>query len=290
MRLVDELFDHGRPSTRGEHLHARAFELFVVVAAMQLAWDWGVYILRIGHIVLRLGMAQYLDPSFMYGTSASLYNAALISLLLIVGYLRRFRYAYLTAFCLLHLQYSARFVLGEIPHSANLVGMGVLAIALGAVLFGSGPSMNRFAIGFSVFFTGLGYTSAAVCKLVGTGLHWSSGRHLWLWIAEKHTDTVAKLGDVPLSFMQQWALSHEWVATAFLSFGLISEALAFTMWWRRPRPFTTLAVLGLHLGIFATMGILFSHAMIFVALIGFPWGHWIDRLTSRQSTAPNSRS
>lgn len=277
MNLLEQLFDFERESTTGEAVFFKLFEAFVATGTLYLAWTWGAYILRISDVVLPLGLAQYVDVSFMFGNVLPLVNAGVISLLVLLGFFRLTRYAYLAAFLLLHLQYAARYSLGEIPHSANMLGMTVLAFALAMLIYDRPVHRRRFALGFTYFFVGLGYTLAGLSKLVGTGLAWSDGRHLWMWINEKGIDAFSKTGVLDYNWLQTLSLEQYWVATAFLTFGLLTELVAFLMWWKRFRMPVIVAVLGLHLGIYIIMNIMFYLSFIELIFLGFPWAVWIDR-------------
>lgn len=273
-----DLFDYERPETSGEVLFFRLFELFVLGASIHLAWQWGLYTRRISDMVQPLGIAHYVDVSFLYGSNLPLVNAALLTALLLAGFFRRSRYAYFVAFLLMHLQFVTRFSLGKIPHSSNLVGMTLLGLSLALLLFHDAKHQRRFTFGFTYFFLGLGYTLAAYCKLIGTGIFWPDGRHLWLWLYEKGIDAYAWTGVFDFNGLQDLALSEYTVATLFLTVGLVTEFFAFLMWWRRFRTPLVLGVLGLHVGIYLTMGIMFYLTFYELILLAFPWAVWIDRL------------
>ena len=277
------LFDADRPETAGDRLFFRVFELFVALGSMYLASNWGLYILRISDVVLPLGIAQYIDVTFLFKHNLSIVNAVLISLLLLTGFLRWWKYAYLAAFLLLHLQYAARYCLGEIPHSSNMLGMTLLGISLAMVLYTDDDHRRRFALGFTYFFVGLGYTLAGFSKLVGTGLTWPDGRHLWLWIYEKSIDKYAKIGTLELNALQEIALDSHLVATAFLAFGLLTELAAFLVWWRPFRLPVMLGVLGLHVGIYLVMNIFFTLSVIELVFLAFPWPALLNYLMPRFS-------
>jgi len=291
--LWHHLFGFERPDSRGQRIFRRLFEAFIAGASVWLAWYWGRYTLRISDIVLELGFARYIDISFMHGNALPIWNAWAITVLIILGFLRidRWiplgRWAYMAAMLLLMLQYAARFVLGEIPHSSNLVGMGLMGFALAELQFKDRVAGGRFAIGFSYFFIGLGYTSAAASKLIARGFAWADGRHLWMWINEKAVDEVARSGSVELNWVQQLALDHWWIATAFLAFGLITEALAWLVWYRGTRYVAMWAVFGLHMGIWVTMDILFALSVHEILLLGLPWAAIIDRLWPEKGLAAN---
>ncbi|MEM9663754.1 MAG: hypothetical protein AAF970_02405 [Bacteroidota bacterium] len=284
--LRDHLFPTDRPESRGFLLFFKIFEALIVAFTIYYAWYWGRYILRISDVVLPLGIAQYIDVRFMFGNSLPLINAALISGLMVIGFFRLSRWAYLGGFLLLHWQYATRFTLGEIPHSGNLVGMAVLGFAIAALAFEDGRYRRRFVIGYNYFFVGLGYTLAGICKLIGTGLHWSDGSHLWMWVHEKGIDAFAKWGVLDFNLLQDTVLAHYPIATLFLTIGLVSELSAFLMWWRPFRLPVGLAVLGLHVGIFLIMGILFAFSMAIVTMLTFPWARWFDHFLEASADPP----
>ena len=149
--------------------------------------------------------------------------------------------------------------------------------SLAALFFRRPVQVRRFTLGFTYFFAGLGYTLAGISKLVGTGVSWADGRHLWMWIYEKGVDALSKTGVADFNLLQELALADHTVATAFLAFGMLTELGAWLMWWRRFRTPVILAVLGLHLGIFWVMNIMFYLAFYELVLLGLPWAAWIDR-------------
>lgn len=281
MNLLDNLFDFGREETAGEVIFFKVFELFVAAATIKLAWEWGLYTLRITDVVLPLGMARYVDIRFMLDGVTPVANAGAISVLVVAGFLRLWRYAYLAGFLLLHLQYAARFTLGEIPHSSNLLGMTLLGLALAMLIFQDDVRRRRFALGFTYFFLGLGYMLAGVSKLVGTGLNWSDGRHLWLWVYEKSVDNLAKTATFDLNALQQLVLSDVSTATVFLTMGLLTELFAFLVWWKRTRMVAMVAIIALHVGIYLVMNIFFTLAVYELVLLAFPWAVWLDALGAR---------
>lgn len=282
-RFFSHLFDSERPETPGDAIFFKIFEVFVVVASMQLAWSWGVYIPRISDVVLPLGIAHYVDLHFMFNELAPVINAFLISCLVLGGFLRVWRYAYIVAFALLHLQYAARYSLGEIPHSSNLLGMTLLGLGLAMLLFSDDDLRRRFTLGFTYFFVALGYTLAGLSKLVGTGIMWSDGRHLWLWIHEKNIDRFAKTGMLELNGLQELILSSHFVATAFLTLGLLTELSSFLVCWRRFRIPIMLAILGMHAGIFVVMNIIFTLTTYELVLLALPWPVWLNAAVARVS-------
>lgn len=284
--LFRNLFDFERPETSGERLFFKLFEAFVVGGSLYLAWSWAMYIQRISDVVLPLGIAQYIDISFLFGTYPPLINAALMTVLLLLGFFRKGeRYAYMAGFLLLHFQYAARYSLGEIPHSSNVLGMTLLLLALAMIAFTEPRLRRRFTLGTTYFFVGLGYTLAGISKLIGTGFHWSDGRHLWMWINEKAIDSYAKTGILAFNFVQEMALANTFIATALLTFGLVTELLAVLMWWKKFRYPVIWAVLVLHVGIFLSMNIIFKLSMIELTLLGFPWAVWLDAALRRSDDA-----
>ena len=276
MNLLQHLFGFEHPETPGKIIFFRIFEVFVAGFTAQIAWKWGFYIRRISDVVLPLGIAQYVDISFLFAPYLSLLNAVLITICLVLGFFRVTRYAYLGGFLLLHFQYAARYSLGEIPHSTNMLGMTLLGLSLAMLFFQEDRLRRRFTLGFAYFFVGMGYTISSFCKLIGTGLYWADGRHLWMWVQEKGIDAFAKYGVLDFNMLQQLALDHYFVATAFLTIGMVTELSAVLLWWRPSRPFAATGLIGLHLGIYLVMNIMFTLSLIELILLGFPWAAWID--------------
>lgn len=280
--LMYNLFDWERPDSFGVQAFLRIFEAFVAGYCILYAWEWGFYILRIGDVVLPLGLANYIDISIFFGNHLALWNAGLLTASAAAAFfLPRMKPLYLLVFLLLHLQYVARFSLGEIPHSSNLIGFSVLGLGLGFTFMRSRTQALSFAYGLLIFFLGLGYTTAGISKLVATGVGWVDGYHLWLWIAEKGTDVLSAEGAFHLSFIQQMALESRTVATLILSVGLLTELTAFLIWWKKLRPWITLMVIGMHIGIYYSMNIFFMSYMLELVLVGFPWHILMNRMHER---------
>ncbi len=282
--LSKELFDYERKETAGELLFFKIFELYIVISTIHLAWEWGAYILRISDVVLELGIANYFDVSVFFGNGSSLVIAGLISVFTLLGFFRVTKYAYLIAFLLLHLQFATRFTLGEIPHSSNVVGMTLLGLGMAMLIFDDARTRRRFTMGYTYFFVGLGYTMAAICKLVASGPFWSDGRHLWIWVHEKAVDAMGYTGLLDYNPLQEIVLTSVGFATIILTIGLFSELFAWLMWWRKFRLPILLAVLALHVGIYLVMNIMFWHTFFELILLAFPWAKWFDAaLESRES-------
>ncbi len=282
MRLLQNLFEFKRPDSIGVKLYLKIFELFTAIYTLIYAWQWGYEILRISDVVLPLGLANYINVEIFFGNSLPLIIAGIMTLLVIVAFFfRRFKWLYLIVFFLLHIQYVTRFSLGEIPHSSNLVGFSVLGLGLAFCFIKDKWKALAFAYGFLIFFTGLGYTSAAFSKLIATGITWVDGYHLWLWVAEKSTDVLSAEGIYAINWLQQMALQSRFVATVILSVGLLTEFFAFLLWWKKLRPFVTLMLIGMHLGIYYSMNIWFMSYMVELTIIGFPWYTLFNYLNER---------
>lgn len=276
--LRDNLFDYERPETPGEVVFFKLFELFVIVFIVEQVWSWGLYARHLDMLAAPHGLGAYLDVSWLLQHELVLVNAAIITVLVGVGFLRGTRYAYLAAFLLMHLQYVARFSLGKIEHGANMLGMTLLGLSLAMLLFDAPLVRRRFTLGFTYFFIGLGYALAACSKLIGTGLHWPAGQHLWLWMYEKGIDGFAQTGALAFNSMQELVLSAPWLATLGLTLGLLLEAAAVLIWWRRFRMPIMLALIGMHVGIYLIMGIQFRLSIIELTLLALPWAAWFDWL------------
>ncbi len=289
MKLLQNLFDFERRETAGEILFYRFFELFMGYQVLKYAWIWGKDMLLQQEVILPLGIANLIDVSFLFNHSLSLVNAALISLLFVAGYLRWTRWGYMGALLLLHLQYAARFSLGEISHGSNFVGTALLAMGVATLVFREAPYIRRAALGLCYFFFGLGYTTAAFSKLIGTGPHWVDGRHLWMWINERAVDVYSSTGLFEINALQSLALDWQWLATIILVFGLVTELFGFTMWFRKARPYIVTLLIGMHFGIQWTMRITFTSNLILLILLGYPWRLLLNRLLEKLDEAKQTR-
>lgn len=278
-KLSYQLFDPDREQTPGEVVFFKLFELFVLFYVIKFAWEWGIYTqFRNVEVVLPLGLANYIDVSIFFDYHLALINAGFITLLSIASYFRLgFKWQYMVIMILLHIQYVARFSQGEIPHSQNLIGMAVFCFAIGALFFPDKKQMPRFVMGAIIFFIGLGYTSAFFAKLIGTGIDWFDGRHLWLWIGEKSIDILSREGFYNPNFLQELALKSTAMASLILLIGWMTELIGFTIWWKKLRPYTTLLLIGMHFGITMTMNIRFDAFVMQLILVGFPWYLLFDR-------------
>lgn len=277
------------PDSLGTKLQLRAFELFTVIFTLKYVWTWAFYVPRLSDVVLPLGIANYVDISVFFGDLATI-NAIIITTCCIIPFfIKKGRWLYAVAFLLFHLQYVVRFSQGEIPHSANVIGFSLLGLGLGEIFFRDIKKSLSFAFGFALFFFGLGYTSAAISKLVASGIGWVDGRHLWLWIGEKSIDILSMTGSFELNWLQQLALSNWSIATAILSFGLLTELCGFLIWWKKTRPFVTLFLIGMHIGIDLSMNILFLNFTLQLIIMGFPWNKLVNQIMQSErkfSSAP----
>lgn len=277
-KIGNQLFEPNRSVSPGELLFFKIFELFIVFYTIKYGWEWGIYAeLRNSEVVLPLGLANYIDVSFFFQNYTALIVAGFITLFSVLAYFRRgSKWMYLIVMILLHLQYVIRFSQGEIPHSSNLIGMGVFCFAIGAIFFPGKKQMPRFVLGSIIFFIGLGYTSASIAKFIGTGIDWYDGRHLWLWMKEKSIDILSREGVYSPNFLQQMAFEYTSVASVILLIGWFTEMIGVTMWWKKLRPYTTTLIIGMHLGITMTMNIRFDAFVFQLILIGFPWYKLLD--------------
>lgn len=277
--LLPNLFSFGNNYLKGGRIHLTLFELFVASYSIIYAWSWGQSILRIQDVVLPLGLANYLDISLFFGNYYALVNAAIITICVLIAFIKNhWKWLYFIAFLLLHVQYVTRFSLGEIPHSSNLIGFSLLGLGLGGIFFQKMDKKLFFAFGFTIFFVGLGYTSASISKLVATGVTWVDGNHLWLWIAEKGIDVLSATGSFDYSWVQRIALGNRFAATVILIIGIVTEMIGILIWWRKLRPWVTLLLIGMHVGIYLSMNIFFLSYMIELILIGFPWYIVFDKV------------
>jgi hypothetical protein len=281
-KFFRQLFRFERGMSTGELLHFKLFEFYMVYHIIWTVWYWGLYTLRISDVVLPLGIAQYIDITFMYGNSLPLLNAALISILVVLAWLRITpRWTYMVALVLMHIQYVARFSLGEISHGAHMTAMTLLCFALGVLLFSDRKDSIRFIMGTVFFFVGLSYVSAGVSKLIGTGPTWIDGRHLWLWMGEKGIDILSREGAFANNWLQELAWSSRGMATLILLTGLLVELGGFLFWFERYRPWIATLTIGMHLGIMVSMNIRFDASIAQLIVIGYPWAVLFNYLIER---------
>lgn len=281
-QFFNQLFQADKPRTTGELWYFKLFELFVGVYVIKYSWDWAAYIPRNSEVVLPLGIANYIDISFMFGNIWPAINAALITILCIFAFFRiGFRWQYLLALVLLHFQFAARYSQGEIPHSMNMIGMSLLALALATFFFHKPWKVSRFTFGSVYFFVGFSYFSAAIAKLIGTGIFWFDGRHLWLWIAEKGTDILSRTGSFDPNFLQEMALQSLPVASLILLIGWLTEFSGVFVWFKKYRPYAITAIIGMHIGITLSMNIRFDAYVLELLIIGYPWDVLLDKYQSR---------
>jgi len=278
-RFMRHLFPFERTETRGEVLRFRLLELFLLSHAVYWAWDWGLFIRSIPAVVAPQGLGRDVDLSFLVGSPLALWNAALITLCVAGAFASRSARLCLPVLVfLLHVQYVSRHCLGKVAHGSQYVGLGLVCLALAAWIMPTPSARRRFALGAIQFLIGIGYVSAAASKLVARGLSWPDGRHLWLWIAEKRVDVLSDLGRFDPNGLQRLCVEHWWLATAFLALGLSTELCGFLLWLPRARTAVTLALIGLHLGIYFTLSILFASYIVQLAIVGLPLHDWLDRL------------
>jgi energy-coupling factor transporter transmembrane protein EcfT len=288
-RFIERLFAFGREETRGEILRFQLLQLFLLGWGVYFAWSWGLFMRQIPAVVVPQGIARELDLSWLVGGDLGLVNAALITLCaagVLLG--RGARACSVLLVLLLHVQYVARHCLGKVAHGSQYVGMGLLLLALAIWLMPTASARRRFTLGGTLLFMGAGYVCAAISKLAARGLRWPDGSHLWLWIGEKGIDQLSDLGHTELNALQRLCLQHWWLATTFLALGLLTEACGFLLWFSRTRTPITLALIGLHLGVYWSMDILFDTYIYQLLIVGLPLPALFDRLLA-QST-PRARS
>ena len=273
MKIWENIFGFDREETIGERLFFRVYELFVIYFSIKYAWFW-VDEMQVNQTVkFPLGIAHYVNLTFMYSNIAYWAFGAFV-LALSFGFFRVQKYMYLVAMILFHVFYAARYSQGEISHGSNLAGVSILAFALAYIMYNKRIHIYRAAIGYCMFFFGLAYASAGVCKLIGTGPLWVDGNHLIIWIGEKMIDTYSRDGSVQLNWLQLMIQDHRWLGTMILSFGLLSELSGIGMWFRKIRKFIFFIMLSLHIGIYITMDIYFGTSIKFMIMLLIPW-EWV---------------
>lgn len=280
-RLYDNLFPFDEKETKGDFYAFKLFELVVVCYVINFAWQWGFYIQKISDVVLPLGFANYIDVTFMFDHNISLINAGLMSIAVILGFLRVTKFGYSLTLVFFHLHYISRYCLGEISHGSNLIGMAVFVLALAQLFYTDRKMLRVFSLGMIYFYFGFGYTSAGISKLIVTGPAWIDGSHLWLWIGERSVDVTSRSGIFIPNLLQDWIIAHHWFATCVLLFGLLTELTGFLVWFKKTRSWSILGILAMHFGISSSMNILFLENMVILFAVMLPWGRLIDRILVR---------
>lgn len=279
------LFRFDRTQTTGELLHFKLFELYMVSHIIWTVWYWGLYTMRITDVVLPLGIANYIDITFMFGNWLPLINASLISILVALTWFRITpSWTCMAALVLMHFQYAARYSLGEISHGAHMTAMTLLCFALGLLFFSTPKERMRFIMGAVFFFVGLSYVSAGVSKLIGTGPLWVDGRHLWLWMGEKGIDILSREGTFSYNWLQELAWSSRGMATLILLTGLLIELGGFFFWFEKTRPYIATLLIGMHIGIMISMNIRFDASIAQLIVIGYPWTLLFDYMLARRES------
>jgi len=280
-KLKKDLFRPGETETAGQILFFRLFEFFIAYFVIWFAWFWGVYIPNLGEVLLPLGIANYIDISFMFSDIMGIGNAILITLFVIAGYLRMNKFAYLIAMVLFHFHYAARFSQGEISHGSNMVGAALFSLAIAQIAFSDSAERRKFAVGMLIFFIGLGYVTAAFSKFIGTGPSWVDGSHLWLWIGERSTDMLSQHGHFELNLLQKYILQYHWLATIILFFGLLVELFGWLFWFRKTRPYAATLLISMHVGILLSMNINFPKYVYIMIILGYSWHKFFDYLLEK---------
>ena len=280
-RFFNTLFDFEHKETAGDVIFFRLFELCVIYYTLYLSWSWGFYIPKIGDVVLPLGIARYIDISFMFDNNLAIVNATVITIASVLAFFRRWRYGYLLVVLGLHLQYVARYSLGEISHGSNVIGVVLIGMTIGFIAFKEGRLQRRFILGHCYFFIGLGYVMAGISKIVATGITWPGGAYLWMWIAERTVDMFATTGQINHNIFQN-LVSNTWlIATLGLAFGIAGELLAWLMWNKKYRPLIMTWLIMFHVGVLVVMKINFPSNLAVLVFLGYPWAAFIDWFMTR---------
>lgn len=275
-RFFIHLFDWNREESLSELIFFRIYEFFVCLFSLQYIWSWSTYIPKLQGVVLPLGLAQYFDVSTLFNDVTPVLIAVGATVFIALSFFRRFSWGYLIALILFHFQYIARFSQGEISHGSNIVAMTLLGLALAFIFFKQEKEARRFAMGLAIFYIGLGYTSAAICKLIATGPAWVSGEHLWLWLGERSVDVLSQTGAFEPNSLQKLIFDSKLAATLILVFGLLAELFGFLFWFKKTRPFIGLTLIGMHFGILMSMNINFDKYIYILFILSFPWERLIE--------------
>lgn len=279
-----ELFDPREAESYGSRIQTLLFELIVVARAHYELWTWSKIIPLQPGIPKPAGIGRLIDVSFMIDSVAVNANAALTGTFMLLGLTQRLRWGYFLGFCGFHLQYVARFGLGKVQHSTNMLGFALLALAAAHLAYRDPVLRRKAAIGYTVLLFSLAYSLAAIAKLRARGFGWADGHHLWLWINEKRVDVISASGRPQMNMLQRAVLKSLPLATLMLFGGLAAEMCSALMWWRRVRRWTMLALAAMHLGIAYVMKIHFVPSVLILLSLGLPIAELIDFIRRKRAT------
>jgi hypothetical protein len=293
--FLRQLFDPDELETAGQRAQMLCFELVVLLRAQYELWTWAAIIPNQPEILAPTGLGTFIDVSFMLKEPQyAQINAIVCGALMLLGLTRTLRAGYALAFLSLSLQCAARYGMGKVQHGATMLGMAVLALAIAHLAYRREDLRRKATLGLLVAMISVGYLFAATNKLRSTGLRWVRGQNLWLWIQQKRLDGLSGGGRDELNFMQTFTLSDVRIATAQLTFGLLSELAAAIMWWRPARRWVMLSLAAMHLGISKVMNIHFMPSVLILLVLALPIAEVVDwvlrRRAERPPAAPTPRS
>jgi hypothetical protein len=280
--FYSHLFQFDREETRGDYILIKFLEFVMLFQVLMYAWRWAGYMPLLSEVILPLGIANYMDVTFMFQSGFAYANAALITIFMLIGFLDKWRFSYIIALLFFHLHYVSRYSQGEISHGSNLTAMVLLSFALAAIFFQDKSVRRKISFGFVIFFGGLGYVSAAMSKLIGGGIFWSDGAHMYLWMGERSIDRLSQDGLFEFNLLQNLMFDHYWLSTLILTFGLLVELTGFLLWFKKTRWIQATLLIGMHVGILVTMNIYFGPYIYILLIIGFPWNDWINRVLEKK--------
>jgi hypothetical protein len=287
-RFMEGLFPYGRAETLGEVVRYQLLIAFLLSYGVYWAWEWAFFIRQIPGVLVPQGLAREVDLSFLVGSPLALANAAVITLCAAGSFWpSAARLCLPMLVLLLHIQYVARHCLGKVAHGSQYVGLGLLAAAIAVCCMPTPSAQRRFTLGTTQLLMGAGYVCAALSKLVARGSAWPDGHHLWLWIGETSVDQLSEFGAVHHNALQALCLEHLWLANTVLTLGLLTELCGFLLWLPASRTVITCLLIGVHLGIYFSLGILFEAYTLQLALVGLPLAALIDRGLTRFPHLPS---
>jgi len=284
MKFFNQLFQNDETWSIDRQWYFRIVEFILMLQLIYYSWSWGYYIQHLSTVVLPLGLANYIDVSVLFHHNYSLILAILATVTALLGFFRIKPWMYAFSLLFFHLIYISRFSQGEISHGANMLGVAIMSLAVATFSFKNEGQIQKFAWGMIIFLIGFSYTSAAFCKLIGTGFNWADGQHLWLWMHELATDRLSENGSFSFNFFQEFLFRHHWLATIVLLSGWIVEFLGITLWFNKLRPYIATLLIGLHVGIYLSMRINFvDNFGVMLVMIGYPWHHLIHQIREKYS-------
>ena len=160
---------------------------------------------------------------------------------------------------------------GKILHNDVLLLLASVPFLLPPVPSGTdrsgGPAVAGWHLRAAMVVVAIGYAAAGAMKLRHSGLAWVTSDNL-RWVLY----TGARRASTPAPWLARDIADHPWMATTVAA-GTIGAELLFPLAVvsRRARPWLAGVVVGLHVGVFATLGLDYWTWVATVLVLFTPW-------------------